>query len=106
MPLPIYDSIVYFDYDLDGGGVKGDAIGERGHPSGWALRLEEKDPPGPAGKSGFATTWYITLPNDPTTGSPLPAGVALDVLFSRSSGHVMQRPDGAAVPDIKNLVLP
>jgi hypothetical protein len=69
-----------------------------------ALNIAEVDPPGPAGKSGIATTWYFDLPLD-TLNNPVPANTPMDLALSRSSLAV-QRASGKLVPDIKNLSVP
>jgi len=99
------NAVIYFDYDIDGSGVKGDAPGERGATSSnIAFSSGEVDPPGPAGMSYLSSYWSFTLPLD-SLGNPLPPGTALDILFSNATFSI-QRPTGAAVPDLKNLIIP
>lgn len=99
------NSVVFFDYDINGTGVIGDAPAERkASSSNVALNIAEVEPPGPAGKSGIATTWYFDLPLD-ILNNPIPANTPLDLALSRSSLAV-QRGSGKLVPDIKNLSVP
>lgn len=97
--------VLYFDYDLNGTGIKGDAPSERNADSSVTpMYIVELDPPGPAGKSGLSSYWTFTLPND-AMGNPIPAGTAFDIVFS-GANFALQRASGALVPDIKNLTVP
>lgn len=68
--------IVYVDYDLNGSSTTGDAAGELG-ASSTAITLShlEVDPPGPAGRSGFASGWSVTLPK--VGANALPSGTTV-----------------------------
>jgi hypothetical protein len=99
------NAIIFFDYDINGTGVKGDAPGERGaSSSNISMIISEVNPPGPAGLSGLSTHWYFTLPVD-TMNNPLPAGTAFDMMFSKAS-FATERAGGKVVPDFKNLIVP
>jgi hypothetical protein len=99
------NAIIYFDYDIDGTGVKGDAPAERNAgTSNVSMIISEVNPPGPAGLSGLSSHWYFTLPQD-SMGNPLPSGTAFDLLFSRAS-FATERAGGKLVPDFKNLIVP
>jgi len=99
------NAVLYFDFDINGSGTKGDAPGERGaSSSGYGLFMDEAQPPGPAGKSGLGKYWYLDLPND-NMGNPVPAGTAIDFMFSRSS-QIVQRADGTSVADIVGVAVP
>jgi hypothetical protein len=99
------NAVLYFDADLNGSGIKGDFPGERGATStNIQLSIDEAQPPGKAGLSGLSTRWYFELPQD-SMGTPIPGGTAFDLLFTRTA-NVVQRGDGAAVPDLVNLSVP
>ena len=99
------DAVVYFDRDLDGSGVKGDAPAELGaSSSSVTLYIEEQDPPGPAGKSGLSTRWAFSLPTD-SGGLVVPAKTLTRLLFSRTSLPV-QRADGRLLGDFVALSVP
>lgn len=99
------NAVLYFDYDIDGSGIKGDAPGERGASSSNVnMYIDEVDPPGPAGPSGLGSRWYFILPVD-AMANPLPAGTVMDMSFSQA-GFAFQQADGKLVPDMKNKVVP
>jgi len=99
------DSVLFFGYDINGSGTTGDAPNENGfNVSTTALTVNEKDPPGKAGKSGFATTWSFNFPTDKLT-NPLPSGTPVKVLFSHASVSV-ERASGELVGDAVKLTLP
>lgn len=99
------NAVVYFDYDINGSGNKGDSPAERGFAtSNVTLTINEQNPPGKAGLSGLSKFWSFTLPND-SLGNPIPAGQNMDLLFSRS-GLYVQKADGTPVSDVKNLTVP
>ncbi len=99
------DAVLYFDYDINGSGIKGDASSESGYSdSNTNLLIKETDPVGPAGLSGLSSRWYFNLPTD-SVGTPLPSGTSVNVLFSRSS-KIMIRASGEHVSDIKSLTIP
>lgn len=99
------NAVLYFDADLNGSTVKGDAPGERGaDSSNIALTIDEVDPPGPCGRSGLSKYWLFDLPLD-ALNNPLAAGTAFDLVFSRANA-VVQRADGSTVADILNLSIP
>jgi hypothetical protein len=100
------NAIVFFDRDIDGSGIKGDFPAELGaSSSSVTLYIDEKDPPGPAGKSGLSTRWYFKLPNETQSGTPIPAKTFVKMLFSHSSALV-QRATGKLVPDLAGLAVP
>jgi hypothetical protein len=99
------NAVLYFDYDLNGSGVKGDSASERNSTSSDVnMMAVEVDPPGPAGQSGLSSSWYFNLPVD-TMSNPVPGGTAVDILFSKAS-FAVQRANGALVPDLKNVIVP
>ncbi len=99
------NAVLYFDADLNGGGTKGDAPGERGaETSNITLTIDEADPPGTCARSGLSKYWYYDLPLDPSN-NPLAAGTAFDLLFTRTN-VVVRRADGSSVPDLLNLSVP
>jgi hypothetical protein len=99
------NAIIYVGFDLKSSGKIGDEPGERGSQSSpFSLMIDEKDPPGPAGKSGLSSRWWFTLPLDGQS-NPIPGGTPIDFLFTRSQ-VLMQRASGAPVGDMKNLTVP
>jgi hypothetical protein len=98
-------AVLFFDVDLNGGGAKGDAPGERGAlTSPYGLASEEIDPPGSVGRSGLSTVWSFDLPMD-ASNNPVPSGTYVDILFSRA-GSVTERADATLVPDLPNQTIP
>jgi hypothetical protein len=97
------NAILYFNTDLDGSGTTGDAVNEAGYTSSSVgLFIDETNPPGPAGLSGFSSTWTFTLPLD-NMGNPVPTGTAINFSFSEAS-LVMQKPNSERVEDLKLFV--
>ena len=100
------NSVLFFSYDLNNTSKTGDYPGEKGYAtSNIGLNIDEKDPPGPAGTSGFSKKWYFTLPKDVFIGTPVPGGTPLDMVFSASSA-IMQRASGEQLKDMYNLTIP
>jgi hypothetical protein len=98
--------VLFFDFDINGGGTKGDAPGERNSISStYNLAIEEVDPPGQVSRSGLSTVFSFDLPMD-SANNPIPAGTYVDFLFSRTAGTVAERPDGTLVPDLPNQTIP
>ncbi len=98
--------VLFVSYDLNNTSKTGDCEGEKGFPTSniW-MKIDEKDPPGPAGKSGLSKKWYFELPKDQFIGTPVPGGTPLDIVFSTSS-LIMQRASGEALKDMFNLTIP
>lgn len=100
------DGVLFFAYDLNGSGKVGDYPGERGMlTTPHALEIEEVDPPGPAGLSGYSRYWTFTLPKDKFLGTYLPAGTPVDMLFDYTV-HSVKRVDNASLPSMFNLTVP
>jgi hypothetical protein len=104
-------SVVFFDYDINGSGVKGDAPAEFdatnssfATSSNITLFIDESEPPGPAGKSGLSSKWYFTLPLD-SSSNPIPSNTKMAIIFSRS-GQPVQHANAKLVTDLKNLSVP
>jgi hypothetical protein len=100
------DCVLFFNIDIDGGGVIGDATGEVGNVAcATAFQSNELDPPGPAGLSGYSRFWQFVAPL--ANGVQIPAGTNFEVDFSRVStaASVTERPDGRVVPDL-TLTMP
>ncbi len=97
--------VVFFAYDVSGGGTGtiGDAANELGSGScNISFSSNEPDPPGAAIRSGYATRWQFTAPQQGGAGGNLPGGITGHLQFSRvpSTGSVTERVDGRAVEDL------
>jgi hypothetical protein len=100
--------VLFYNADINGGGVIGDSSSEIGHTqcdAGGPLYQIEPDPLGPVGLSGFTTKWRFTVPS--TAGGPIAPGVAVHILFSRINdpAYRMQRVDGTPVTDFTDTRL-
>jgi hypothetical protein len=94
--------VVFFQADLDGAGGIGNAANELGSEScSVVLALDEVDPPGLVGPSGYATTWQLTAPLL-SGGGAIPASTPVHLVFSRvaDAARIVERPDGQPVADL------
>lgn len=99
------NAVIFVNYDVDGSGSIGDGTNEVGYSqSNIPLLIDEKDPPGPAGKSGLATRWSFTYPTD-KLGNQLNAGTVVRFMFSKSADPV-ERATGELVGDAVQYNLP
>lgn len=87
--------VVFFDYDIDGDGSKGNFPGEVGAAtSNINLTAVEEDPPGAVGLSGFTRTWRFGLPS--VIDGLVPSGTTVQLhlanrapLVTRASGELV-----------------
>ncbi|MCA9673091.1 MAG: carboxypeptidase regulatory-like domain-containing protein [Myxococcales bacterium] len=97
------NALLYFDYDIDGSGAKGDSPAEIGaSSSNVTLVSDEQDPPGAAGVSGIATRWHFTIPQD-NQSNDLPVGTTVNFSFSRM-GTPMIRGTGELAEDLTSTI--
>ena len=99
------NGVLFFAYDIDGSGKTGDAPGERGSTATpYSLDIQEVDPPGPPGLSGYSRYWTFQLPKD-SKGTPLPGGTPLDLDFDKAILKV-KRLDDSKVKSQYNHTVP
>ena len=94
--------VLFFEVDLSGTGVIGDAPNELDNDDcNVTLVSSEPDPAGLPGPSGYTRFWRFTAPLLSTT-APLPAGTNVHFIFSHVANGdlVVERPDGRQVPDL------
>lgn len=97
---------VYFDYDLDDSGRKGDYPGEVGATSSNIRLLAlEADPPGDVGPSGFTRDWQLVLPTVVVNANlvPVPGGTAV-YLYLANRSPLVTRASGELVGDFTTTV--